>query len=751
MADATGGENRRNSKGTASRRSSKQSRRTSNRSSNGGEGELSREEWQELQENNAATKIQALARGVSVRRAFYFLFLLEDELLQYPRPGVEIALRLLESPPPTPASGEQGLEELGLPTVETKRASLTSSWGDEDEESDGDTFPPPGASMSQRPSAMSQMRGSLKAGLSKALSRGSDAGSEAGSSRRGASKRGASKRGASKRGASKRGSSKKVSPSRRGSAATSDKTASKVESKAGSKTPSEAGSRLMSARSRGSMSARSRASSGSRAGSRRAGSQEGTEESGTPAPIVVPEESLAHRMFEIGVDPEEAAILAARAICRLLGDPQPLDSAHLERIYLHHRRRLRNAQCKVVVRLSLVVHGDTDQSHAGGKAGDPERVLTPDGFLQATRAGWALRLYEDWAPRLLMTSPERSCVQTAERLREVIADLEDDAADGDAATWDGEASSLRSASQAPSGQKAPSVAGSQRSVAASGEAEPPAPPRRRPPPPPAEMCEALAFPGELMGLGPEVYRVQDAIPPAVKLLEPEGEPEPWHPEGPHTPPLSVLLVSSGFIQETLLAVLCTKSRSLDEAGGRHGGGARLCGGDLLVAQSPPLRSITGEEFNEVRVADSVLWKRALRCPNWQVVEHLRGNGRPSERPAALKAEETQRFREQTLADIQEALAFDPFELAGEDDEMPEGLYSEGCDFATDWRKRSGEPLIFSHEEFSRLVIRAGTHYRPAEAMIAAVRPLVKNFIPREELEYDFPVEGGAIDYGSPRL
>merc|ERR1739848_411543 len=106
-------------------------------------------------------------------------------------------------------------------------------------------------------------------------------------------------------------------------------------------------------------------------------------------------------------------------------------------------------------------------------------------------------------------------------------------------------------------------------------------------------------------------------------------------------------------------------------------------------------------------------------------------------------------------EIERALAggdFDEAEQEGEDDMMSTNMpgrrnvnskLQEISEFGKQWRRYAGEPMIFSHDEFTRLVQRAGSRYRKMPTSIMrSLRPLVKDV--RLEPEY----EEGSIRSGS---
>eukprot|EP00929_Paragymnodinium_shiwhaense_P110904 TRINITY_DN7820_c0_g1_i2.p1 TRINITY_DN7820_c0_g1~~TRINITY_DN7820_c0_g1_i2.p1 ORF type:complete len:749 (-),score=180.08 TRINITY_DN7820_c0_g1_i2:105-2351(-) len=445
------------------------------------------------------------------------------------------------------------------------------------------------------------------------------------------------------------------------------------------------------------------------------------------------EEQLALRAAE-----EKAArcLGYATAIFWLMLDPdteEPFNSYHLTQIYNHHRMRRKNAFPRVTLRLTLVVHGATDQSIGSGMAGDPARPMVPEGWLQVARTGWALRLHPLFAPSIVMTSTENSCVQTADRLKTIMSQDEEDSSDSEP---DEPEPTPAPKEDAPEGETSE---------------EPREPVIRRPPFPEARLSKELIFPTG-RHLGPESYKVQEAMTramvgfdskagliPIVDLEEP--------PEGPP----AIMLIGSAFIMETVMAVLTAQSRKMDEAMGRLGGGSRLCPGDAVIMQSHSIVHCKGEEFSETYRLNSELLEDVLKRADWQTIQHIRGSGKPSESPdwfvsADTKKKGSKLDDDDGLEDGQgDATTMeedgDMFEDGGEDgedgDRRRRGKPYVRGPIANAFAKYCGEPLIFSHDEFSRLVVRAGSEIRPVDQKtMAALRPLVKDYVlPEDDPDY----------------
>eukprot|EP00927_Polykrikos_kofoidii_P046023 TRINITY_DN40203_c0_g1_i1.p1 TRINITY_DN40203_c0_g1~~TRINITY_DN40203_c0_g1_i1.p1 ORF type:complete len:754 (-),score=111.40 TRINITY_DN40203_c0_g1_i1:218-2479(-) len=624
-------------------------------------------------------RLQTLLRGVKVRKAYAYLALFEDLVLKIPTPGEIAVEKLFGTPPSTPSHDEPEREHAsGMASLQAQleaRAAETVAWEEARQEK-------------------------LK---KKALAKlAAEAGSRKGS----------------------------LAGSRRGS---------------------QAGSALGSARS-GSARSVGRSS--------RAGSASNASSLGADA-RVVPEELLRLHLKHAGVAQAEDA---ARAIVNLLADPEPFTSSHLDCIFVHHRWRRRNGFSKVVLRLTLVVHGGTDQSAASKQVGDPKRPMLPEGWVQVTRAAWGLRLHPKWAPALVLTSTEQSCIQTAERLRSVMAD------DG--------------APEEPEPTPPPaSEDGGSISAGNTGKVF-------KPPHPLARPCESLVFPGFALWktIGPECYRVMDEVPPLMREWDDRnsGSQAKVCLGPPPSAPLPVMLVASGFILETLMACMTAKSRKADELAGRFGGGSRLCCGDAVVLQSTSIFQVGGQEFLEHYLRNSDLWEASFSRPNWRVVEHIRGNGRPSEKPviqtSSVSSDTNLRLTSKQMSSALDAAppAIDAEQARGTLDgrSVPGSQRSSRrpskvsvkssrrgsrasvgsktstsgglnalrdtigvhtvSDFGMTWRSYTGQPLIYSHDEFSRLVRRAGSTTRPvARYTIQALRPIVRDYVIPEESEEFF--------------
>jgi len=278
---------------------------------------------------------------------------------------------------------------------------------------------------------------------------------------------------------------------------------------------------------------------------------------------------------------------------------------------------------------------------------------------------------------------------------------------------------------------------------------PPEPVIPRPPFPDARLMKELCFPSGKT-LGPESYKVQEAL---VEQLQDFNNKAGLIPladleEPPQAPP-SVMLIGCAFMMETIMAVLTANSRKMDEEIGRLGGGSRLCSGDAVVMESHNTVQVSGEEFDEKYRLSSELWSDVLARPNWRVIQHIRGSGKPSENPDWYLSPEEKKKKGLTSAVLDsQAMSqqmiddSDPFLDDGEDGEdggrrkkaKPHVRGVIGNAFA----QYCGEPLIFSHTEFTRLVLRAGRAENPVDPkMMRALRPLVKDYVlPEDRSDYD---------------
>lgn len=216
----------------------------------------------------------------------------------------------------------------------------------------------------------------------------------------------------------------------------------------------------------------------------------------------------------------EEASKAARSILWALGAPEGAQERHLARLQYHHRLRQHHEQCRVDLRLLLVHPGESHwcapplERHvleAGEADGVFSQALLPEGFGQVTRTAWSLRLQPAcWCPSVVLAGSARCCAQTAERLRAVAANEDDEQAR-----------------------------------------------------PEAQACEALdSGPFEPVGGGGRLYRVAEELGRAVAKLGMADT----------APPPAVAVVATGATLEMLLACATAGGRREDAVCRRLGCG-----------------------------------------------------------------------------------------------------------------------------------------------------------------------------------
>jgi phosphohistidine phosphatase SixA len=555
------------------------------------------------------------------------------------------------------------------------------------------------------------------------------------------------------------------------------------------------------------------------------------EEEDDMSSVLIEEDLLVQRCREAGVSNPEVVV---RSMCKLLyerlsdemlatvharrreADPEyqshlagpifGLTVKQLQRIYEHHRRRLRNENVNTQVYLTLMVHGDTDQSNKTGMAGDPNRPLTPEGILQVTRTAWALRSRSEFTPQLLITSPDGCCVESCERYRLVCTDpveeqeqrkgtrrkskmavdlsrmdeMMDDVAfvsrapskqqagsrmasragsklvsdfqsqlesrfgtkskvsiggglrNASKQLWESERSDFQSQLESRFGMKSKlSSVGASRNASKQEcsrsasktfsrarskvieEPEPdpddsaqPSQSSRRRVAPKARPLGSLSFPGEHDYLGPQSYRIFESISSSMSEWDSwcsslADEPRP-------DDPVPAMLVGNATVMETVIAMLNAGGRVMNDRGGRLGGGCRMIGGDAIIMKSPPLRMLKGAEFSpsERWAFNRELWEEAFRRPNWTVVQHIRGSGKPSERPAVLTVQgyisaeefESREAIKETMLQVQKArkclyeVDEEVDEINGDDDD-DDADAEQGEDGGDDDAERAGSKLI----------------------------------------------------------
>lgn len=402
--------------------------------------------------------------------------------------------------------------------------------------------------------------------------------------------------------------------------------------------------------------------------------------------------ALAHHFQQSGWDapsnsPEiDPTMKAAEAIFKLLHVPHDggLQEGHLDQIYRHHRMQWRIRISSTTLRLILMRHGESSWALTRGEDTDSPplspmaahaRTLRPEGWSQVTRTAWALRLCQDWQPQLLLTSNLPCCRQTTERLRSVLDDPD-----------------LRSAIPGTI-EDSPST---------------------------TFICKTLDFPDREGSLGLQAYEVGEAVREVVKAIEVQSSERPLHPrdvEG-SSPPKIIMLVTGGAAAESLLGFLTSgmQRKYLDQL--------LIGAGDAILLESPPLHRLVGEGSQERVRPESELWQAGLSRNKWKVLRHIRGDGHGMRLGALPKTIEE--LNEENDRKIK-AKVVKPKFAAGLHAHQDEGVrvFSET---RLAFRRYAGEPMIFSHREFSKLCFRAGKTELPLETdFCVKVKPLVFGF------------------------
>jgi len=383
------------------------------------------------------------------------------------------------------------------------------------------------------------------------------------------------------------------------------------------------------------------------------------------------------------------ALQAAQAIFQLLMVPFDgcLQKGHFDRIYRHHRIHQRIASSSTILRLVMMRHGDSSWAFTGGDRpftspalpvspmANHSRTLQPSGWTQVTRTAWALRLCPDWKPHLVLSSSLRCCRQTTDRVCSVLDDPD-----------------LRSGS-IPRVVEAPIGA-----------------------------CKTLDYP-DIQGLGFPVWDLGEEVGNAVQQAEADsggvgGVPKGMEKNG--RPPLILMLVTSGAAIETLLGFLATglSRQHLDQL--------LIGGGDALLLESPILHRVCEAEFGETLRSDAELWQAALARNRWKVVRHIRGDGLGAKLGAIPKTVQELNVDVRTKIDrkVKRPKFYDTFHVPDAEHEG-RNVYSETRER---FRSYAGQPMIFSHTEFSKLCRQAGREELPLESEFCVkLKPLVYGF------------------------
>eukprot|EP00930_Biecheleria_cincta_P032694 TRINITY_DN22670_c0_g1_i1.p1 TRINITY_DN22670_c0_g1~~TRINITY_DN22670_c0_g1_i1.p1 ORF type:complete len:650 (-),score=116.53 TRINITY_DN22670_c0_g1_i1:25-1953(-) len=404
--------------------------------------------------------------------------------------------------------------------------------------------------------------------------------------------------------------------------------------------------------------------------------------------------------------PPSQAWLAARSIFRLLDVPDDghLDESHLHCIYQHHLRRRRNSSSRTFLRLLLVQHGDSCRVPTEGASKEqPSSPLTrsgrdmlPAGWAQVTRTAWSLRLLPDWLPTAMLTSSLACSRQTSERLCSVLDDKDLSAELPGAASENRLTPCVWETLDYPDNQVKQGVRG-------------------------------LHFP--VWDVAPQVQKVmsqaeaqdvsdQDLAQKALDDFELKfRDPKP------------VMLVAGGAVLESFLGFLCqgNSRKCLDSI--------RLGGGDAVLLKSPPVFRMVGDLGEERVRPDSELWQIVLKRPKWKIFRHVRGDGLGAKLgglPPTLQ-EATEEAAAKITKGVKKDPAFDNLDMDPDDDDDAPPDRGDGADTRVfsetreAFRGFAGQPLIYSHLDFSKLVSRSGTAHALERADTAKLRPLVHHY------------------------
>lgn len=452
--------------------------------------------------------------------------------------------------------------------------------------------------------------------------------------------------------------------------------------KTGDEDPSDPGtvvSRATTTKSRYSEEGSGVSGSGSRPSS--SGSQNGFSESTDDSEPLGPRlnvELLAFRLDEWGV--EEAGKMA-RLIFWIMDCGDELTPENLECICRHHRIRRRNQVSRIVLHLILVHPGDSKITAT--TEGDATQLLLPEGWEQVTRTGWGLRaMGPEWTPGLVLRGSARCYAETAERLQLVADDGGgDDGTFSPASTFSHHARSSR-ASFRGSIRRGSSMASSRfpgRSF------------------PAARECDALDFPRRNRPTKlecPAAYDLAEELGKAVY----EIDPPPTDPTDQPNEPTPTLLIGGASVLELLLACL-VGTRPRDEL--VH---ARLTGGDAIFLKSPFMCQLSGHGDRETWRSGSELWEEAMKRDDWQVIRHIRGDGRGL--PSHLGG-----------------LPPPPIPLVTR---RPDSTWLT-TEMKSTWDRYAGAPLILGDKEYALLRERAGMEILPLhEHVQRPLKALTKN-------------------------
>eukprot|EP00437_Effrenium_voratum_P064136 CAMPEP_0181512156 /NCGR_PEP_ID=MMETSP1110-20121109/61821_1 /TAXON_ID=174948 /ORGANISM="Symbiodinium sp., Strain CCMP421" /LENGTH=259 /DNA_ID=CAMNT_0023641949 /DNA_START=127 /DNA_END=904 /DNA_ORIENTATION=+ len=214
-----------------------------------------------------------------------------------------------------------------------------------------------------------------------------------------------------------------------------------------------------------------------------------------------------------------------------------------------------------------------------------------------------------------------------------------------------------------------------------------------------------------------VWASRREVEDAVREVETSGEP-PGPKDAESPPPKILMLVSGGAVVESMMGFLTSGMER------KHLDIQLVGGGDAILLESPVLHRVVGDgsEAAPERVRpDSELWGAALCRNRWKVARHIRGDGAGAQLGALPKTVEESNA--ELGASIRKAVEKPKF-IEPPSKEGPD-VFSET---RSAFRSYAGEPMIFSHSEFSRLCVRAGRAELPLEPEFCQkVKPLVYGF------------------------
>lgn len=400
---------------------------------------------------------------------------------------------------------------------------------------------------------------------------------------------------------------------------------------------------------------------------------------------------------------EESAGKLVKTIFKLL-KTKVLTKSCLDRIWRHHKLRLTNLLSKTSLRLVIVQHGSSQRVPVMSMAlpgaeepsvpSDCSRGLLPEGWEQVSRTAWNLTLWPEFQPDLVLTSGVACAQQTAERLRAVAKkenlDLPHE---------------FRSDSK-------------QRAKAGKAKEFPPAMVRSELEPP------AVAG----IGLAPSAHYVADAVANAVAQIQNPSE------IALTALPVNVLLVAGSMVLQSLLSFMTVDS-ARDSV---------LClgPGDCVILKLATILRVIFVEDEERFRYDDELWAEGLRRTNWEVIAHMRGDGKG---PLVLPDTASKGSKVRSSKGSKKAKGHAP-----ESEQEAPGTEP----FGKTWRRIVGQPLIYSQHDFYQLCTRAGRSDFPLSAQeIKQLVPLVHEVqLPPKEKKQVTKLKKGAqtVALGAPK-